>query len=272
MRGDGAPRTLDWLTSVWLFVAAFLGGALNSVAGGGAFVVLPALMSAGVGAVAANATATFAMWPGSVSSALAYHREVRKSRAWLIRMGPASLLGGVLGALLLVNTSDTRFLRVLPWLMAGAALAFTFGAPVSERLRQIAARRTRGNPDVGHAPDRAPVWIVAFQLLVAIYGGYFGGGMGIVMLAALAVTGMTDIHEMNALKITLAVAINAMALAIFIIDGTVAWAPGIVMVAGGIAGGYVGASSARRIDPSLVRKVVVVLAWVMTAVFFLRGR
>lgn len=260
------------MVSVWLFFAGFLGGAINSVAGGGAFIALPALMSVGIGPVAANATSTFAMWPGSVSSALAYRAEVWRSRDWLIRLGPPSLLGGLLGALLLVNTSDTRFLRVLPWLMAAAAAAFTFGGRVSEWVRQLAAPRPGSASEASHVPSRVPPWIIVFQLAVAIYGGYFGGGMGIVMLAAFAVTGMTDIHEMNALKVILAVVINAMALAAFVVDGTIAWAPGIVMVAGGIAGGYVGASSARRIDSALVRRVVIVLAWAMTVTFFLRGR
>jgi uncharacterized membrane protein YfcA len=240
--------------SLFLFFAAAVGGALNAVAGGGSFIALPALIYAGIPAVSANATTTLALWPGSVSSAVAYRREITAGWRWLALLGSVSLAGGLLGALLLVRTSDESFLRLLPWLMLTAAATFTFG----------------GSRGAGAAGSR-PVWlVVALQFLISIYGGYFGGGMGIMMLATLALSGMTDIHEMNGLKAVLGSAINGIALAEFILKGAVAWGPGVVMVVGGILGGYAGASIARRIERRHVRLFVIVIAWVMTAYFFVR--
>ncbi len=117
---------------------------------------------------------------------------------------------------------------------------------------------------------QVPLWTLPLQLLIAVYGGYFGGGMGIMMLAALAVAGMTDMHEMNGLKTVLAIAINGVALAAFIVSGSIAWAPGLVMVLGGVTGGYTGASLARRVAGPAVRRVVIVVAWTMTVYFFVR--
>jgi uncharacterized membrane protein YfcA len=239
---------------VVLFFAAAVGGALNSVAGGGSFITLPALIYGGIPAVSANATSTMALWPGSVASAVAYRREITAGPRWLAVLGAVSLLGGLLGALLLVRTSDTSFLRLLPWLMLVAAATFTFGG----------SRR----PD---APRARPIWLVVLlQFAIAIYGGYFGGGMGIMMLATLALSGMTDIHEMNGLKSILGSAINGIALAEFVIAHAVAWGPGLVMIAGGIVGGYAGASLARRIERRHVRIFVIVIAWSMTFYFFMR--
>jgi hypothetical protein len=204
------------------------------------------------------------MWPGSLSSALAYRREIGRARHWLLTLGAASLAGGLLGGWLLIRTSDQRFLQLLPWLMLAAAAIFTIGGRVADRWLTGGARAAR-------APSaRAPIWILLFQFVVAIYGGYFGGGMGIMMLAAFSVAGMTDIHEMNGIKTLLAVAINGVALVEFVANGAIAWAPGLIMVAGGIVGGYYGAVVARRIKASVVRGIVIVVAWTMTVYFFVR--
>jgi uncharacterized membrane protein YfcA len=242
----------------FLFFAAVVGGALNSVAGGGSFIGLPALLYAGIPPVAANATTTLALWPGAVSSAVAYRRDIRASLKTLLVLGAVSLIGGLLGALLLVRTSDTSFMRLLPWLMLVAATAFTFG-------NRLTPRASSGPPRHFVAP-----WAVALQLVIAVYGGYFGGGIGIMMLASMTVAGMTDIHEMNGLKSTLGATINGIALAEFIIKRAVYWRPGLVMVAGGILGGYAGASLARRIDRRHVRVFVITVGWAMTTYFFLR--
>lgn len=241
--------------SPFLFVAAAIGGALNAVAGGGSFVTLPALIYGGIPAVSANATSTLALWPGSIASAIAYRREVTAGWRWLVILGAASLAGGLIGALLLVRTSDTSFLRLLPWLMLVAAATFTFGG----------SRRREGD-----APAR-PAWLVVLlQFAIAVYGGYFGGGMGIMMLATLSLSGMDDIHEMNGLKAVLGSAINGIALVEFMLKHAIAWGPGLVMVAGGIVGGYTGAAMARRIDRRHVRVFVIVTAWLMTFYFFVR--
>jgi uncharacterized membrane protein YfcA len=244
--------------SVFLFLVAALAGALNSVAGGGSFLALPALLYAGVPPVAANATTTFAMWPGSVASAIAYREDIKVGRRWFLPLGAASLLGGFLGGQLLMRTSDVSFMRLLPWLMLVATLTFTFGGAVTARVGH------------GRAHGMSP-WVPLLQLAIATYGGYFGGGMGIMMLAAMSIAGMANIHEMNGLKGLLAVAINGIALLEFVLHGAIVWTPGLVMAAGGIAGGYAGAGLARRMPPERVRGAVTAIAWGLTVYFFLRG-
>ena len=169
-----------------------------------------------------------------------------------------SVAGGLLGGLLLIRTSDTSFMRLLPWLMLLATVTFTFGASLTARLRRQRAHELT-------------LWAFALQFVIAIYGGYFGGGIGIMMLAVMAVAGMTNIHEMNALKVLLAIAINGVALVEFVFSGAVAWTPGLVMAAGGITGGFAGARVARRLPPASVRGLVTVIAWAMTAWFFVRA-
>jgi uncharacterized membrane protein YfcA len=247
-----------------LFLVSLVGGALNAVAGGGSFITLPALIYGGVSPVMANATSTMALWPGSVSSALAYRREVSLVGRWLPLFAATSLVGGLLGAILLVRTSNGSFVRLLPWLMLVAAVTFTFGGAVTSRLKRRTAHL------FGSQTERPTLWTLLLQLVIATYGGYFGGGMGIMMLAVFAMTGMTDMHAMNGLKVFLAVAINGVALAAFVAQGAVAWTPGLVMVAGGIVGGYAGAAIARRCDELYIRAFAIAVAWAMTIYFFLR--
>jgi uncharacterized membrane protein YfcA len=251
--------------AIFLFLASATGGALNAVAGGGSFLTLPALIYAGVPPVAANATSTMALWPGSLSAAWAYRREAALVSRWLARLALVSLAGGLLGAMLLVRTSDSSFLRLLPWLMLVAAVTFTFGGAATQRLRRS------GPGTFGSLGGDPTLWTLLLQLVIATYGGYFGGGMGIMMLAVFAVTGMTDMHAMNGLKSLLAVAINGVALLEFVVAGSVAWTPGLVMVLGAVTGGYAGASLARRMDGRQVRTFVSVVAWLMTAYFFVRA-
>jgi uncharacterized membrane protein YfcA len=215
--------------SFLLFIVAVVAGAINSVAGGGSFLALPTLLYAGVTPVVANATSTMAMLPGSVASAVAYRRELRSMGKWLVPLGAVSLIGGLLGGVLLVRTSDTSFMRLLPWLLLLAAVTFTFGDRVR---RALSLDHLHGN-----------VWLVA---------------------------AMQDIHEMNALKTLLGVLINVLALGEFIVNGVVAWGPGLTMVAGAIVGGYFGAVLARRIDPAWIRGCVIVIGWAMTIYFFVR--
>jgi uncharacterized protein len=254
--------------SLLLFLAAAVGGALNAVAGGGSFLTLPALIVAGVSPVVANATSTLALWPASLSSTLAYRRELRSSRQWLIALGLTSVLGGLAGALLLVRTSDDAFLRLLPWLMLVAAATFTFGNKLRPAPKDAAAP--------SHPFEHGAVWrpallgVILAQLLIATYGGYFGGGMGIMMLATMALAGMTNIHEMNGLKSFLGVAINGFALATFILTGTISWRYGLAMAVGATLGGYLTAAFARKLDPRYVRWFVIIVGWVMTIYFFAR--
>jgi len=245
---------LNVATSALLFVAAGIGGAINSVAGGGSFVSFPALLFAGVPPITANATNTIALWPGSLASTFAYRRELGEVRGPLVALGAAALLGGLFGSVLLLRTSDQAFVLLIPWLLLFATVLFSFGGRVANACTPGARAGTAA--------------AVVTQLVISVYGGYFGGGMGIMMLAVLSLLGMSDIHRMNALKTLLATLINGVAVVAFLLAGAVAWGPGIVMIAGGIAGGYAGAAVARRVSPARVRTLVLVVAWSMTAYFF----
>jgi uncharacterized membrane protein YfcA len=242
-------------TGAFLFGAAAIGGAINSVAGGGSFVAFPALLFTGVAPIPANATNTVALWPGSAASALAYRRELAEVKSQLLPLGSAALLGGLLGSVLLLRTSESAFVLLIPWLLLFATLVFTFGGKARARMRDV------------HAPLSL---VVGVQLVISIYGGYFGGGMGIMMLAILSMLGMSDIHRMNALKTVLASLINGIAVVAFIYARAVEWTPGVVMIAGGIVGGYGGAAVARQLDAKYVRWTVLVIAWTMTVYFFVR--
>ncbi len=240
-------------TGVFLFFAAAIGGAINSVAGGGSFVAFPALLFTGVAPIPANATNTVAMWPGSAASVIAYRRELVEVRSELLPLGIAALAGGVVGSVLLLRTSESAFVLLIPWLLLFATVVFSFGGTIRGLMHGV----------------QAPVSVaVVVQLVISVYGGYFGGGMGIMMLAILAMLGMSDIHRMNALKTVLASLINGVAVVAFILARAVDWTPGMVMVVGGIAGGYGGAAVARRMDPKYVRATVLVIAWTMTFYFF----
>jgi uncharacterized membrane protein YfcA len=243
-----------------VLLAAAVGGALNAVVGGGSFVAFPALLIAGVPPVSANATTTLALWPGALASTIAYRHDIDEPRTRLAVLAGASLVGGVLGAFALLHTSNTTFVRLVPWLMLLSAALFSAGGRLTARLRDRASGAGTGML-VGGA---------LVQLLISIYGGYFGGGMGIMMLAAWSAMGMTDIHAMNGLRSLLGTLINGVALVAFVAAGAIAWAPGLLMVAGATASGYFGAALARRVDPRRVRQFVVAVAWAMTAWFFLR--
>jgi uncharacterized membrane protein YfcA len=240
-----------------LFAAAFLAGALNSVAGGGSFISFPALLFAGVAPVTANATNTVAVWPAGLASAFAYRRELVQPRAVLVTLGAASLIGGLAGSVLLLRTRESTFVALIPWLLLAATLVFTFGGALTKK---VVARGAVAGPALGAA--------ALVQLVISVYGGYFGGGMGIMMLATLALMGMTAIHEMNALKMLLGVLINGVAVVAFVVAGAVAWTPGIVMIVAATLGGYAGAAIARKLDPKWVRRFVLLVAWGMTAYFF----
>ncbi len=255
-----------------LFIAAILAGALNSVAGGGSFITFPMLVLTGVPEINANVTNTVALWPGSLASVGAYRNELNTHRRILVMLGTVSLIGGILGAVLLLNTPQATFKAMVPFLLLFATLLFTFGSTVTKRLRVRpgSLRDDQQKADV-------PAWgtlagIAAIQFGTSIYGGFFGGGIGIVMLATLSLMGMENIHEMNALKTLLAVLINGVAVVIFAFNGAVYWPQGILMVVGAIIGGYGGAYYARRLDPRVVRRFVIVVGFTMTAYFFLVRR
>ncbi|HUD67233.1 MAG TPA: sulfite exporter TauE/SafE family protein [Candidatus Sulfotelmatobacter sp.] len=244
---------------IFLFFAGALGGALNAVAGGGSFIAFPALLFTGVPPIPANATNTIALWTAAAASGGAYRRRLDMPRRVMVPLLAVSLMGGLAGAVLLLKTPAHTFMRVLPWLTLGATLLFAFGKKLA-RGRKSA---------IGHEASAAALTgATLFQLVVAVYGGYFGGGMGIVMLAMLAALGMTDIHAMNALKSVMGFVINGVAVVAFIVARAVYWKHGVVMIVGGILGGYLGAHYAQKLPQVWIRTLVVVVGAGMTVYFF----
>lgn len=251
------------LAAIGLFVASFAAGALNSVAGGGQFLTFPMLTFAGVPLISANATSSVAVWPGSIASAVGYRQDLREQRYLLLSLGIGSVIGAVLGAIILLRTPQKTFGYLVPWLLLFATLLLIFGGPMVARIRK----------HLGHTGGPTRGGIIggtALQLLLGIYGAYFGGGMGFVMLAAMSFMGLENIHTMNGLKTILASCINGVAVATFVIAGIVAWVPAAIMLVGAIVGGYGGAIYARRLDPKLVRRFTIAVACIMTAYFFVR--
>jgi uncharacterized membrane protein YfcA len=254
---------MTWLEYALLLTAAAFGGALNSVAGGGSFLTFPALLLVGLAPITANATNAVALWPGSLAAAIAYRRELPQDRRWFLGLLAIGSGGGVLGALLLLRTSNAAFSRLVPFLLLLAALVFTFGPSLNARLRSLGSSRiTRRLQGVAGA-------LLLFA--IAIYGGYFGGGMGMLLLATFSLLGMTNMHAMNALKNALATLINFVAVCIFVWRGRVLLGPGLSMVVAAPVGGYAGAAFARRLPAPLVRRFVLVVAWSMTAYFFVKA-
>jgi uncharacterized protein len=248
--------------AIFLFAAGALGGAINAVAGGGSFIAFPALLFSGVGPVAANATNTLALWVGVTASGGAYRKHLNISKRVLIPLVATSIAGGLIGAFLLIKTPPNTFLRVLPWLLLGATLLFAFGKHLTGRI----------SAGISHESSNAAVAGASiFELFVAIYGGYFGGGIGIMNLAMLAAVGMTDMHAMNALKVVLGGVINGVATFTFIATGAIAWKQGIVMTLGALVGGYFAAHYSQRLPQSWIRTFVIVVGSAMTIYFFIRA-
>lgn len=251
--------------AVLLFSAAVFAGALNSVAGGGGFIAFPALLFAGIPPINANATNTIALWPGTVAATGAYRRELEGREKWrpIVPLLVVSLIGALVGAHMLLRTSQATFMKVVPWLMLAATLMFTFGGAVTGWMR----RRTAEHQ---HATRAMQLGVIILQLVVAIYIGYFGAGAGILMLALLAITGMENIHTMNGFKTLLASTANGVAVVTFILAKAVAWPQGLLMIFGAVLGGYGGAWFAQKLDPRLIRYLVIAIGAGMSAYFFWR--
>ena len=253
-----------WQEAV-IAASAFAAGLINSIAGGGTLVSFPALIWTGRDAVLANATSTVALWPASVAGAYGFRREMEGGRRWLLLFGAPSLLGGVLGAALLLRTPPGLFARLVPYLILFATLLIALQDPIARRLRTGGAEEE--NPSRGWQAGAA-----AFQFFVGVYGGYFGAGIGILMLAALGLLGFSDIHRMNALKNILALGINGVAAALFVFAGAVNWSDVLVMTFAAIAGGYCGARLAYRLGRRFVRLAVILIGLLMGFSLFLAGK
>jgi len=258
---------LTLIHAIFLFGAALVAGILNAVAGGGSFISFPALLFLRVPPVAANATNTVALWPGLAASTVAYLKRLTAPARLLVPLIVTSVAGGWLGALLLLKTPAQTFLHLVPWLLLSGTLLFAFG----NSFRRIAGEG-EAREDLSRLSWAAIAVSSFVELLVAIYGGYFGAGIGFITLGMLAALGMRDIHEMGAIRTLLAATINAVAVLTFIVAGAVLWRQCAVMIAGALAGGWFGAHYAQKADPGKVRAAVIGLGLVMSAYFFITTR
>jgi len=265
-----------------LFIAAILAGALNSVAGGGSFISFPTLLLTGVPPVNANATNTVAVWPGSLASIPPYRKDLKHERRELIYFSIVSVIGGVLGAVILLNTPQALFEQMVPWLLLIATLIFAFGNNVAQWTRrrragagnaQASVKEEEATGDTGESLRVAPgrlITVMVIQFIISLYGGFFGGGIGIMMLAGFALLGMREIHAMNALKVVLASIINGVALIVFVVKGAVYWPQALLMVVGAIIGGYGGAALAHLVPSKYVRWFAIGVGLVISAYFFIK--
>jgi uncharacterized protein len=250
----------ELLSGAVFFAVSFVAAAINSVAGGGTFLTFPVFILNGLTSTQANIMSTIALWPGVLASAYGYRGELKEDKKRLLPFLGIGMAGGAAGALLFLYTPELVFRQMVPWLLLIATLIFTFGRHGVAMLHQVAL------------PERFRFALaLLLQVVIAIYGGYFGAGIGILTLAMLQIIGHTHIHRMNALKTVLTGAINAMTALIFILSGKVLWSLAVVMIAGAVSGGYVGARMALRFKPSHVRLLVSAIGFSMSAYFFLHG-
>ncbi|WP_415035079.1 sulfite exporter TauE/SafE family protein [Azonexus sp.] len=251
---------LPFLHYALIALAAFGAGAMNSVAGGGSFLSFPALLAVGVPPVTANASNSVALWPGSLAGAWAFRSELLRFKSALPRLTLVAFVGGIAGGLLLLATSNAAFSRLIPWLLLLATVLFAFSPQLS---RLLAGRRATA----ASAHQVGPGGLL-FQFVVSIYGAFFGAGMGILMLAALAIQGFEDMHEINALKNWLSAVIYSVAVATFVIAGAISWPHTLVMLLTGTLGGYWGARLARRIPAQWLRRFIVAVGIFLTLYYF----
>ncbi len=253
-----SPELLQYLL---LGVAAFFAGAMNAIAGGGTLLTFPALLAV-ISPVLANGTSTLALLPGSIASGFAYKKELAKVRPMLMLLIAPSLIGGVCGSLLVTRFPERVFAELVPWLLLLAATLLMLQRPV--------ARWIGTHPhDTPASSTKAAV--VGFQFIVAVYGGYFGAGIGILMLSSLAFMGISDIHEMNALKTVLASIINGISAVVFVMEGAVVWKYAPLMIVSSIAGGYAGARVARKLSQGVVRGIVIAIGLGVAAYSFYKN-
>jgi uncharacterized membrane protein YfcA len=246
------------MTSDLLLIGtALAAGLMNSVAGGGSFLTFPALVFTGVPSIIANATSTVALCPGVLASAWAYRNEVGSLKIPLKPAVVVSIAGGIVGALLLLFTAQKTFDVIIPWLLLAATIAFAAGPRVTKAVRRKLW--------IG------PRTLIVAQFLLGVYGGYFGGAVGIIMLAVWSLAGLRDIHAMNAGRTLLGGIMNAAAIVCFIIAGKVLWPQTSMMLAAAVVGGYIGARLARRVNPSLIRAAIIVVSVLVTIAFFRRA-
>jgi len=261
MLASALPTYMDWHW-LWLTVAAFIAGVLNAVAGGGSFLLFPAMLSMKMLPVQANATNTVALWPGQLTSIAAYRDDILKNLRLAIPLGLAGLFGGTAGAVVLLNTPQMTFLHMVPWLLLIAATIFAASGPVSRWLEH----RKFTAPAGSHPPRRLPLFI--FTIVVCFYIGYFGAGAGFLMITLLSLFGFENLNEINALKVVSTTMANGIAFVIFVFNGQVVWRFCLLAMVTCAIGGYTSARFARMVPQPALRGLVIVIGFSMAAWFF----
>lgn len=245
----------------FLFLAGLFGGVLNSIAGGGSFITFPALLFVGIAPISANATNTFASCAGYVSGFYALRKDMHAHKSELPRIILISLIGGIGGAWLLLQTPEALFREAIPWLLLFATLLFIFGGQLNQALKRMASHHR-------HASSVGALLLMLLLLGVSIYGGFFNAGLGIITLSYLALAGHTNINAMNGLKLLVSTAVSLVAIVLFIYKGVIAWHEGAIVMAGTLVGGYVAAHVSRKLPQAYVRRFVIFASIGITAYFF----
>ena len=256
--------SLHW-PYAWLVTASFIAGVMNAVAGGGSFLSFPAMLAMGIAPIQANATNTVALWPGQLTSVAALRADLR--RDLLPVLVAASVVGGISGAWVLLHTGQRTFLNLVPWLLLIASLLFGISGPVSRWLRFRSQAAASGSL-ASHRIPAVPLFLAL--LLTCFYIGYFGAGAGFLLMTTLALFGVESMHELNSLKVLAACLSNLCAVITFILSGAVIWHDCLISLVFAAAGGYLGAQYARRMNPNVLRAIVVVTGVVVAGYFFLR--
>ena len=244
-----------------LIAAGFLGGVLNSIAGGGSFITFPALLFAGIPPISANATNTFSSCSGYLSGAYAFRKDLRRHSAELPRFIALSLIGGLGGATLLLHTPESLFREAIPWLLLVATILFAFGGRLNEALKRLASHHR-------HASALGSLLLMILLLIVCLYGGFFNAGLGIITLSYLALAGYTDINAMNGIKLLVSSVVSLIAIVLFIVNDVIAWQEGMTVLLGALVGGYVAAHVSRNLPQAYVRMFVLIAGTGITGFFF----
>jgi hypothetical protein len=253
---------LEWYEFILIGLAALAAGAVNALAGGGTLITFPLLTAVGIPAVAANVTNTVALCPGYLGGTMAQAKDLKDQKRRLYILIPVSVLGGVLGGILLLNTGEKLFRELVPWLILMASGLLAVADPVRNWLQRRAAKN-------GEAKDMTVGAILPVGL-AAVYGGYFGAGLSVIVLAVLGLTINDSLTRLNALKQAIAFSVNTAAAIFFVFSGNVIWPVALVMAVFALVGGNLGGRLAGRIKPSTLRKLVVVIGVTVSIIYFIK--
>jgi uncharacterized protein len=247
-----------------LLVSSVVAGGMNAIAGGGTLLTFPVLLGVGISPVVANGTSTVGLWPGGLTGYLAFRPSLRGAESWIRWLVIPGVLGGLCGAVLVLWSGDARFRQIVPWLILAATTLFLVQPVITAQIRSRAASASTDTVVV------SPLWLALAQGAMSVYGGYFGAGAGILMLAAYALLGVRDLARMNAFKNLAAISHNLSAVLVFVVAGTVQWRIAIAMMGASMLGGWLAGRWAQRIDPRVVRAVIVVIGLATSATLFMR--